>query len=71
MPDEVMIVEASMAGVAILVAISLLGIVATFAAVAYISVGIKREDRRARRGGPARISRASQVARQATGYHWA
>jgi hypothetical protein len=66
-----MIVEASMAGVAILAVISFLGIVAAFAAVVYISVGIKREDRRARRGGPARISRASQVARQATGFHWA
>jgi len=63
-----------MAGVAILAVISFLGIVAAFAAVVYISVGIKREDRRGGRGGrggPARISRASQVARQATGFHWA
>jgi hypothetical protein len=66
-----MIVEASMAGVAVLAVISFLGIVATVTGILYISVGIQREDRRARRGGPARISRASQVARQATGFHWA
>jgi hypothetical protein len=71
MPNEMMNVEASMAGVAIVAVISMLGFVAMFAAVAYISVGIKREDRRAGRGGPAGISRASQVARQATGFHWA
>jgi len=60
-----------MAGVAVLAVISFLGILAALAAVGYISVGIKREDRRVRRGGPAGISRASQVARQATGCHWA
>ena len=71
MPNEMMIVEASMAGAAAIAVISFLGMLAALAAIGYISVGIKREDRRARRGGPARISRASQVARQATGCRWA
>jgi hypothetical protein len=58
-----------MAGVAVIALISLLGIVAAFAGVIYISLGIRREDRQGVLGGPDTLTRASRIARRSTGVH--
>lgn len=61
-----------MTGAAVLAVISFLGIVTAALGVGYVSLGIRRDDRRGITGRaagqyPAGLSRASRVARQATG----
>ena len=58
-----------MSGAAVLAVISFVGIVATAIGVAYVSWGIHRDDRRAVLGVPMALSRASRLARHATGAH--
>ncbi|HEX6525040.1 MAG TPA: hypothetical protein VF070_34305 [Streptosporangiaceae bacterium] len=58
-----------MTGAAILAVIAFIGIVATVTGIAYVSWGIHRDDRRAILGGPGALSRASRLARHATGAH--
>jgi hypothetical protein len=74
MPNDGMSWEATMTGVAVLAVISFIGIVITVAGVAYVSMGIRREDRCATLGAPTSrkgAGLASRLARQATGMHWA
>jgi type II secretory pathway pseudopilin PulG len=61
--------EATMTGVAVLAVISILGIVSAVIGIAYVSLGIRRDDRRSVVGAPAALSRASRIARHATGAH--
>ncbi len=58
-----------MSGAAVLAVISFLGIVATVTGIAYVSWGIHRDDRRAVLAAPTTLSRASRLARHATGAH--
>ena len=58
-----------MSGAAVLAVISFLGIVAAVVSIAYVSWGIHRDDRRALLGAPLTLSRASRLARHATGAH--
>jgi hypothetical protein len=75
MPNDVLTWEVTMTGVAALALISLFGIVSTVAWIAFVSMGIRREDRcrEARPGTLGKIApgRASRLARHATGVHWA
>jgi hypothetical protein len=58
-----------MTGVAVLAVISILGIVSAVFGIAYVSLGIRRDDRRSVLGAPATLGRASRIARHATGAH--
>lgn len=58
-----------MAGVEVIGLIALIGIAAAFAAVVYISLGIRREERQGVLGGPDKLTRASRIARHTTGVH--
>jgi hypothetical protein len=56
-----------MTGAAVLAVIALLGIAAAVIGIGYVSWGIHRDDRRAVLGAPLALSRASRLARHATG----
>jgi hypothetical protein len=72
MPNDVLTWEVTMAGVAALALISLFGIVSTVAWIAFVSMGIRREDRCRTRNTPSTLGAiASRLARHATGVHWA
>jgi hypothetical protein len=58
-----------MSGAAVLAVISIIGIVVAVTGIAYVSWGIHRDDRRAILGAPVALSRASRLARHATGAH--
>jgi hypothetical protein len=61
--------EDTMTGAVVLAVISILGIVAAVTGIAYLSWGIHRDDRRAILGGRTALTRASRLARHATGAH--
>jgi hypothetical protein len=58
-----------MAGAAVLAVISFLGIVVAVIWIAFVSLGIHRDDRRGALRIPVTRSRVSRIARQATGAH--
>ena len=57
-----------MAGAAVFAVVALLGMIAVFGWIAYVSNGIRREDHAL--GALAGLDRSCRHARRATGAHW-